>query len=487
MTTRSSGRGLEMRRSMATKKALSEADRQKVIFMLVLGSIMQALAHWSIGPMLFAPVLLAFGWGLVSIAFPERKPELRAFLLAFSACILVGGLAQSYSQIFFNKLQSTLDARHFIRDISRQISWDEMIAQNVNDAPLAVQIWKYFYMMLEVVGFSPGSYIGVIVNALIIGVVGSLSVQAARAVFGDDDWRLRRVGTLVAFYGLFLLFGGVLIRDSFTTFVNVLLFLGILRWLARPTIRRLLTAAVFTGICVWSTIYLRPEAVFIPAVYWALALFVCFFVGTTRSRLNAVFAFALVMLVGGASFASYFQIVAEVSVEETTAYTEMSTDRAATDSLGVRFVVGQPLPIRMLFCSFLQMVYPLPLWDYFRFDRFDYHWIKGYNGIYQMFVLPLVFVGVHQVYRLFSKSQAKGKTLLLIFVFMYVILNLLGVSATSMEQRHFAQFFPAVAILAAIPNTRRLATRQEVQQMSAKWWMLVIGIHLVWIILKIAI
>jgi hypothetical protein len=248
----------------------------------------------------------------------------------------------------------------------------------------------------------------------------------------------------------------------------------------------LLTAVASTVLYIFSISYLRPEALFLPAVYWALALSLGFLVGSNRMRLLVVFISLLVVIIGGNYVVSYFSGLREVTLEENETYIQYAEEyRDGSSSLGMAILVNQPMPVRIFVGSFMQMVSPIPLWAYFRTDMLDYNWIKGYNGIYQMFILPFVFVGVRKVYRLFISSQPNAKILILLFVTMYVILNLLGISVTSMEQRHFAQFFPGVAILAAIPNTRRLTIRREVQQMSKYWWQLVVGVHAAWIVLKI--
>ena len=50
-----------------------------------------------------------------------------------------------------------------------------------------------------------------------------------------------------------------------------------------------------------------------------------------------------------------------------------------------------------------------------------------------------------------------------------------------------AQYFPALAILAAIPNTRAPETRREVRKLSEYWFLTVLVVHVMWAALKIAI
>lgn len=59
-----------------------------------------------------------------------------------------------------------------------------------------------------------------------------------------------------------------------------------------------------------------------------------------------------------------------------------------------------------------------------------------------------------------------------------------AVVATSLEQRHIAQFLPAFMILAALANTRNKKNRKEMRTISVKWFAVVVLIHLAWAIIK---
>ena len=164
-------------------------------------------------------------------------------------------------------------------------------------------------------------------------------------------------------------------------------------------------------------------------------------------------------------------------------YSRFSTRYNPDDSLGVRLVTNQPLPIRMVLGSVMLMIQPIPLWDYFTIDRLDYHWIKGYNGIYQVFVLPLVFVAGLMTLRMFRRDREEALTFM--FLIMYFLINLMGVVVTSLEQRHFGQFLVAALILATLPDTRETSTQIELRKISNCWVLGLMFIHLAWAVFKL--
>jgi hypothetical protein len=468
----------------AHQRSLSPGESIIVIGMFILGSAMQAYVNEAIEAVLAALFLLLTGRAIVALVFPNRKPEMRAFLLTYAVCIFVGGLAQFYSLAVFDNAQSTPDALYIIWRIGPEAPFRTLDSiKPIFDGPLAIVIWQQIYEVASWLGLKFGPYIGVMFNAAVMGLVGSIIVQIARDLFGDDPWRLRRVGTLVAANGLFILFGAVLLRDNFTTFFSTLVLFGIVRWLTQPKFRTLLFAAVLTGISIWSMGFLRKEAAPLIAVYWILAFLLLFLVGNAGAR------FSIVLLIIGTMFAAstyisiLFQDLQGTQDLELYKYTQLSIETSVENSLGLRFVVNQPLPIRMIVGSFTLMISPIPLWANFEIGLRDYHWIRGYNGFYQVFVLPLVFLGGLKTLRIFRSDRKLA--LPSMFLLVYLLINTMGVAATSLELRHIGQFLGAMVILAALPDTRDTKTKNEIKNISTFWFMGVFLVHLAWVVLKI--
>lgn len=455
-----------------------------ILLVIVGGSVLQSVANATADGFFVALFFLCAGVLIVRGVFPAGNAELRAFLQAYAACVLAGGLAQCYSLAVFGNLQSTVDAAFFFGSISPAPPFTTVadVALFV-DSYLPILTWQQIYKAAWLLGLDFGPYTGVMFNAFLIGLAGSVTVRTARELFGPDLWRLRRVGTLFSFCGLFILFGAVFIRDSFTTVLNAVVLWWIIRWLLDRTAAKLFAALTVTGISAFAMIFLRAEAVALFGLFWLLTFLFWFFEKRMDFRRLAVVCAAIcVMIIARPYVMSSVQTAETARAVWMTGYNEITARESGQESLGARLVANQPLPVRVVLNSALFMVYPIPLWAYFKIGMGDYNWIKGYHGVYQVIVLPLVFAGFLGVIRLFRRDRKQGTPLL--FLVTYLVLNTVAVSATSGEQRHLAQFMPAFMILAALPDTRDPKSRRELGEIS-KWWIaVVIFVHLAWMIMK---
>ncbi|MBN1505720.1 MAG: hypothetical protein JW955_02680 [Sedimentisphaerales bacterium] len=452
---------------------------------LFAGGAMQAYANGTTDMFLVALLFLVSGLVALGVLFPGGRAEMRAFLLTYVICIFVAGLAQCYSVIVFSNPQSTVDAvKSFFPSISSQppfVTWKDM--PGLLDNGLPVLIWQQIYKLTWALGLDFGPYAGVMFNSLVMGLTASITVRTARELFGADDWRLRRVGTLFALCGLFILFGAVLIRDCFTTFLNALVLWGIVRFLVRRTPVSLLVALSLTSVSACAMALLRFEAVALFGLQWLLVfLFWYLGKGLDVTRFVATIIVLCTLPVVSRYIAGYVDLVQRVRAVRMVQYDEMSA-RASTDSsLGMRLVINQPLPIRSVLGIGMLMVSPIPLWSHLRSAAIDYHLIKAYHGVYQVLVLPLVFVGFSMVSRLYRKDRKSAMPL--IFLAAYLLLSLAAVVVTSLEQRHMAQFMPAFIILAAIPDTKDRDTWRRLRPIAAGWFALVILLHVAWAVMK---
>lgn len=452
--------------------------------LILLGGAIQGYANGTIDALFVAVLLLFTGFAVIKIVFPDKRSEMRAFLLTYGACVFAGGLAQLYSLQVFDNSQSTIDSFTFLREISPQPPWTTMASLHPNiNSRLAIVIWQQVYKMAYWLGLAFGPYTGIMFNAFVMGLTGSIAVATARKFFGDDLWRLHRVGTLFALCGLFILFGSVLIRDCFTTFFNALVLLWIIRWLIRPSFRNLLFAALLIGVSAYAMVFLRLQAVALFWLYVFLA-FLCWLLSQkmNMARLIATFFAMCALLISSPYILNYVQTSEESRSEGMERYANKGRDTSSADSLGMRLVVNQPLPIRLVMGSGVMMISPIPLWANFKINSLDYDWIRGYHGFYQVITLPLIFAGLLAVLRMVRRDWKQAVPLL--FLVAYLFMNIAAVVTTSQEQRHLGQFLTAFLILAALPDTRKTATRKELQRIAIWWFSVVLLIHLAWAIMK---
>lgn len=447
---------------------------------MLAGGALQGHANHTPDALLVATTLFAAGIALVSAVFPKSGAEVRAFMLSYGLCVLLGGLAQNYSLEFLGVLQSTIDAPTFYSEISATPPFTTMADLHPNfNSKLAVILWQYAYAVTWWVGLDYGPYTGVQLNALVVGFSGALTVRTARELFGNDPWRLRRVGTLCAWCGMFWLFGAVFLRDCFTLFLNTAVLWALARWLRRPNVNRVLFMALVVGLSSWAMLYFRQKSVVLFGLFGALA-FSCWYL---RGRLNPMRLLVISILPIGLLFGyvyldHYIQTSLEYGVEKAEAYREFGEERSGDDSLGLRLVVNQPLPIRLVLGSGSMLLYPIPLWAYWQPGALDYDLLKSFQGVFQVVVAPLLLAGLLLAIRRIRARLKQESTLL--FIVLYASLSLVSVVATTLETRHLGQFIPAFLILAAIPDTRVARERRLVRDISIVWIGVVLSVHALW-------
>ncbi|MBE3118090.1 MAG: hypothetical protein IMZ50_04945, partial [Candidatus Atribacteria bacterium] len=404
-------------------------------------------------------------------------------LLTYSSCVLAAGVAQCYSLAVFGNPQSTVDAFTFFAQISPEPPFATLDSLPPLNAPLAVVIWQQVYILAWWLRLDFGPHIAVMLNSLIMGLTAAVVVRTGRDLFGGDAWRLRRIGTLFAACGLFLLFGAVLIRDCFTTFLNTLVLWSAVRLLVHSRLRDLFLVGSLSVLSAYAMLFLRAQAV----PFLALIAFVsvlCWFFSGRLNVVRLVFGLSVVLLVliFAPSVTITAQAAKQLQADSLESYVEKATDSHSDQSLGMSLVVTQPMPVRLVFGIASLLISPIPLWAFFQLDSLDYDWFKGYNGLYQVVVVPLFATGVMVVLRAITRQRKRA--IPFFFLLAYTTLAASAVALTSLEQRHLGQFVPAVIILAACPDTRCPATRRVYLKLSISWFVAVVLVNLAWVGLK---
>lgn len=463
-----------------------------VIFVLFAGSLMQCYANKTLDAVVVSLFFLMFAYAFLKIVFPKSIHEHRAFVWSFSACVFVGGLAQLYSTLTFGIPQSTNDAIGFFEAIFGKppfYTWEECKFLWIKGAPvsrgspLPVFVWQRVYQLLSYLDIDYGIHIAVIFNAFITALSGSLTVHIARIVFGGDIQKLKRVIYIYTFCGLFLLYGSIMIRDSFALFVNVLVLWGIIKWLYQPTINNLLFAILLTGISSSAMVFIRFKTIVIFALIFLLGIIFWFFAEKlNRTRFISIILFGILILSASPFIIKYFEITSSIQSERTEAYLDKLNDTQPDESMAMRLIVAQPMPIRLALGSFVRLIFPLPIWAHLKLGENEYHIIMNYNGIYQLVVFPFFILGCIISFRNYTKNKKKYAPHM--FLLIYLLMNYEAILATSFEQRHLGQFMPAFCILAAIPDINNDKNKRHLKIISKYWAGIVIFVHLVYILAK---
>ena len=177
-----------------------------------------------IGPIAAGTILLVLGFAITAL-LGGGKYEYRNYFLSFGLCALVAGCAQQYSMLsLLTTPVSTTDAKTFEAFVLDSKLQTIAELEQVVNAPLPVYVWKALYRFSQAMGLGVGPWLGVLFNTMLVAISGVLTTKAAKAIFGEDDKRLRRVGNLYALCGLCLLLGALLLRDCFALLLNAMVF-----------------------------------------------------------------------------------------------------------------------------------------------------------------------------------------------------------------------------------------------------------------------
>jgi len=437
-----------------------------------------------VAPVLVAAVFLIGGHAINLLLGQASFFEQRAFRLTFSVCILVAGASQYYQTQLFGTALSTSDSETFFYAINGGVnlsSFDEI--KLTVDSPLSVSIWQFVYHYSSYVIQDGGVWLAVFVNAAAVGLAATFTVRCCHELFGDDERRLRFVGTLCALCGNFWLFGGLLLRDCFAMLAMTVCLWACVRCITRRGVYPKLAAFAVTAVAGMAMYYVRQEAIYAVGFFGLLAA--GFSVWTFHDQVLKVVVlcgvFAASLLCVGLLI-NQLQEVQELHSQRHDDYARMSDESATTGSLGMAYVVNQPLPIRLVLGSLVLLAYPIPIWDSLTADVAAYDVIKNCHGVFMIFVVPLGLTG--SMLAILNAMRGKGEYLPLLFITLAAGSSLAMIALTSLETRHYGQFLPAFLLLAAAPGAgvqhRRLLGRTRIG-----WLLTIYAIHIAWLYLKL--
>jgi len=418
----------------------------------------------------------------LSIVTPFRHhvPYLgRAFALSFGACVLVAGLGQLYASAVFGVEMTTSDATLYYEMATQRGAGATLwqLARVVN-APLPVSVWGQCYRIVGALGLGQGPWIGILFNCFLVGLSGSVLTAAAHSIFGSDDQRLRLVGTLFATCGTTWLFGALHLRDAWALLLNVTLLWVSLAMLSRPSRRNILVFLGVTLALLAVVEHVRSGTKYITWPLASIALLSLANRGRVRFVLGPLILSAFILALMSSSFTDLVSVALESAEDNRRAYASMASN---AESLGASLIVNQPMPIRLVLGSGSLLVNPVPLWTNFTLSLGEYHWIKGYQGFFLVFLTPFVLVGLFLALREVVRGSKIGPAAGFLVVF--VALGFLSVAATSLETRHVSQFMPGVLLLAAIPSRTAPRVRALVGKTRFVWLWTVLFLHVLWMML----
>ena len=448
----------------------------------VIGLLLLSAVYHTLDPFLLATFLFSIGLPLATLLSGGSRWIVRGFTLSFSLYVLICGLSQFYTQSNFGQPVSSGDSYGFYQYIMENPPYytRDSLYQLIN-APHAIIVWQQVYRLCAAFGLKHGIYIGTLFNCFIMAGTATVTVRIGKEIFGDDNRRLRLIGTISAFCGIYWMLGTMLLRDGFVVFTNAVVFLFLIRVLRRPGLGRIFCAVV--GLCgaIYFMEHLRSYTVpiliffgFLAVIAWLVELRI----GSKQIWLTVLTAICLAIFLPDIRvfIAQTYETVSALSLR----YMRGTIAGSTESSLAVNLIIMQPLPIRLPLATFYLLINPIPLWMAFNsWPLRENHLFKSAHGILTVLIMPGAMIGVLEIAKR-NAEKVRG-THLLNFLLLAFIFSLCGVALTSLESRHFAQFFPLLILLAVIPDMAQPRVRRWIAFTRVYWFGFIVLLHVAWI------
>jgi hypothetical protein len=451
----------------------------------LIGSALLCEVYQTPDPFLLATLLFCIGTPLAILLSGGNRWIVRAFTLSFSVYVLVCGLSQFYTLTMWGQPISAGDSYGFFQHIKTAPPYHTVDSlYHLINAPYSIIIWQQVYRFCAAIGLAHDFYIGTLFNCFVMAAVSTLTVRIGKELFGRDSKRLRLIGTISAFCGIYWMFGTMLLRDGHITLVNTVVFLLLIRALKQPGLGRIVCAISGLIGAIYLMEHLRSYTVPILICFGFLSLaawLIDFRLGSKKIWFAALAVICLSLFLPDIrSFVTQtYYTISQLSMR----YMQNSLAGAAQNSLAANLVISQPLPIRITLAAFILLVNPIPLWMAFEtWPWREFHVFKTTQGIMTVLILPSAVLGGFEIIR--RNLRGYQGIASLNFLLAAFLLSLLGVALTSMESRHFAQFLPLLILLAAIPDTTQPKVNRMLAFVRVYWFFILVVLHSAWAFLR---
>lgn len=447
-----------------------------------LGALINSFSYLSFAPVIVAAMFYAATYALLILTPLGGAAEQRMFSRVFSVGFLMAGIAAVYANQFQDAGQLFSDPGGFFDMAAGQSAGMSLIEiQIIHEGALGIVLWRAVYDFFAGLGFEKARYIGITVNVTVVALTGVIGIKFVRQIFGNDDYRFKRLTLLVAACGIFWLFAGIHMRDSAVLLAVTALAYAWIYFLTKPDLSvRLILIVTWSLLAAALFGFLRGEFIFVPFAMAAAAIAALLLGRVERGRRWVVYVLMIVGSVIVALLAMTFaNDIALIMDRGQTGYAELAAEQHAADSLGMALIVNQPTPIRLVLGSIYLFVFPIPFWSGFQLES-AYNLFKSANVIYFYFVLPLLFIALRQL----KRNKAMRTPALLFLVFLSLGFTL-AIASTSMETRHFGAFFLPILLIATLPDLRVPIVWQHYKSFVYIILAGVFLVHLAWIVLKL--
>jgi hypothetical protein len=444
------------------------------------GLLLNVLAYQSLFPAAAALLIFGLSGCVVAVVTRAGSWEFRIFRRLCATGWVSCGLAGIFAEHLSDPSQLTRDAASFFEFASRDASGlnlDQI--RERSEGSLVVYVWRAAYDAFAALEFPRERYLGVLVNVLFVALTGVIAVQMVRQMYGADSTRASRMTLLMPCSGAVWLFAGLHLRDS----AALLLVTGLAKiWLwYMKNPRFSLRLGMVAGLSVLmapTLVLVRTEYLFMPFAFGLAALGSMLLVNAlSPARIAAVVAGVLLV---SAVFLGIKEDLGAALATNTRGYVAQAEAEASSESLGMKLVVKQPMPIRALVGTLYLYVSPFPMWSGLLTNS-AYHWFKSANALFSICILPLLIIASSALFR----SDGSSRKLQLVFLLLVVLGTSAAVALTSLETRHLGTFLVPTLLIALEPDLNNAGVRKKYLKLLSFTLIGAVFAHLVWLMVKL--
>ena len=442
--------------------------------------LLNFIAYLSILP-IFTYVLIYFPTFFIVFFFSKLSVKnLYTYNLVFLIGVLFSGISAIYVNYLGDESQLYSDASSFY-EMSSNINDSSTIQeiQLIHGGSLAIIIWRTFYYIFDFLGFPNDRFIGIAININNVALSSIFILKSAIQIYGNISSKIKTLNILLATCGIFWLFSSIHLRDSFGL---VLICILIYKWVVfsnnKINFFKVVKLFLFNFIFAIPLFFIRNDFIMIPLIMAISSFISMIFNYDYKIKLGKKILLLLFFLFLSFYMISYFnESILHILVNKRDGYSDLALIQQDSNSLGMRYIVNQPIFIRLIFGSIYLFLFPIPFWSGFQLES-AYSLFKSFNAIYFYFLTPLFFYSITLLLRRENRKRV------IIFLFITSLFFIFSVALTSLETRHFGAFLAPIILLSLLPDlTIKLHRKRYVLFLIAFLFVIFI-LHISWSIIK---
>ncbi len=451
----------------------------KINFILIISaSLLTIISYLSFYPIIIGFFFFTLGNTVLSFNFLGGDQEKIIFNRIYLIGFLVAGISSIYANFLNDYIQLTSDPYGFFEmSISDAKNLKITEIQILYEGAFAIYIWRSIYDFFFNIGFEKERYIGILFNVFQYAMTAVVALKITKNIYGNDLYRFKLLKNLFSFCGVFWLFSSIHIRDVMILLILTLLTYIWINFLSNrkdfKNVNYLILSNILISIIIF---FLRGEFLFIPFIF--LILYVLTIIKFSNEKKKNILFYIFILLCItiifyiGFEYGSKIIDILKISNE---GYRNLSDSVSSTNSLGMKIIVNQPIPIRLFLGSIYLFIFPIPIWSGFQLNSVYFLYIS-LNTIFFIFFIPLLFLSFKM---LFIKNNLK-----LFFLLTVSISFIFAISITSLEIRHLGVFLVPLFLVALYPNLRVKKTLVLYKKYLLFYFTFLVIIHLSWLLLK---